>query len=238
MATTTLQRKTRCDHSLILEGQVSSASSNDLVDATKNWPLNILRGRTVYLIDGTGAGQANTAISNTNNTITFQTAWTITPDITSVYRTIIHSVKDYCSKCGGTLFYNDQLFNGGRLKHLTNLNKLAQQAESIITDKSGSSIFNKDLGSALNLILTSDAVDDDEIISYAQDSLNRSFTFLTNQQSKALQLFNYDESELFGQRTNLEIVRSSDDPTVLKVTMAYSSASGNKELSTGPLLIR
>lgn len=51
-----------------------------------------LQGITVRIVSGTGSGQNQTILSNTNTTLTFSTNWLITPDSTSVY-----SVGSYVS---------------------------------------------------------------------------------------------------------------------------------------------
>lgn len=54
-------------------------------DSGKNWTVNQWANFQVRIASGTGAGQIRTIASNTANTLTVSTAWTTTPDGTSVY---------------------------------------------------------------------------------------------------------------------------------------------------------
>ncbi|MCX8021407.1 MAG: putative Ig domain-containing protein [Syntrophorhabdaceae bacterium] len=66
-------------------GTASGATSTTLTDASKNWTVNELAGQKIMIKAGTGIGQERTILSNTANTITVATAWTVTPDTTSQY---------------------------------------------------------------------------------------------------------------------------------------------------------
>jgi RHS repeat-associated protein len=56
-----------------------------LNDAHQAWMPNQWQGRTVLIVSGTGAGQGRVIASNTATALTVATAWTTTPDATSVY---------------------------------------------------------------------------------------------------------------------------------------------------------
>lgn len=68
-------------------GSVSSSTATTLTDATKStWPTNGWTNYQVRILTGAGKGQIRTIASNTSNTITVSSAWTINPDATSTYR--------------------------------------------------------------------------------------------------------------------------------------------------------
>lgn len=67
-------------------GYVASATSTTLTDATKDWATDEFKYAFVEITKGTGAGQVREIVSNTSNTLTVSSAWTITPDTTSEYR--------------------------------------------------------------------------------------------------------------------------------------------------------
>lgn len=69
---------------LALPATFATNSTTQLVDASKNWPVNLFSGARCKIIAGTGAGQEFTINTNTNNTLTFG-AITTAPDNTSVY---------------------------------------------------------------------------------------------------------------------------------------------------------
>jgi len=62
-------------------------SSTTLQDTTQSWTVNALSAASykVRIFSGTGLGQVRTILSNTSNTITVSSAWTTTPDSTSLY---------------------------------------------------------------------------------------------------------------------------------------------------------
>jgi YD repeat-containing protein len=60
-------------------------TSTTLNDTNQTWMPNQWQGRTVFIASGTGAGQLATVVSNTAHTLTLASAWTVTPDNTSVY---------------------------------------------------------------------------------------------------------------------------------------------------------
>jgi RHS repeat-associated protein len=62
-----------------------SNTATTLNDTTRTWMPNQWEGRTVLIVSGTGAGQLRTIASNTANKLTVTSAWTTTPDSTSVY---------------------------------------------------------------------------------------------------------------------------------------------------------
>lgn len=73
------------------EGYVNGTStgtntSTTLNDTTLTLPTNGWANSQVRIVSGTGAGQIRTISSNTATQLTVSSAWTITPDATSVYR--------------------------------------------------------------------------------------------------------------------------------------------------------
>jgi hypothetical protein len=73
-------------------GTVTSATSLTLTDTTKNWTTNQLQGETVLITSGTDAGDQETILANTQNTLTV-TTWQTTPDSTSHYVFLIYALK-------------------------------------------------------------------------------------------------------------------------------------------------
>ena len=60
-------------------------SATTLNDNHQSWMTNQWQGRTVLIVSGTDAGDVRTIASNTNHQLVVTTAWTVTPDSTSVY---------------------------------------------------------------------------------------------------------------------------------------------------------
>lgn len=67
-------------------GLASAGAASTLTDSTKTWATNAFANNQIRIIRGTGAGQIRTIASNTGTVITTSSAWTTTPDTTSVYR--------------------------------------------------------------------------------------------------------------------------------------------------------
>lgn len=57
-----------------------------------NWTAGALRGLTVSITSGTGSGQYRTIALNTTSVITVDTAWSVTPDATSVFSIVSKSL--------------------------------------------------------------------------------------------------------------------------------------------------
>lgn len=66
-------------------GTASAATSTTLTDSSRAWTVNVHTRRLVQIVAGTGAGQYRYVASNTATQLTVDTAWTTTPDTTSVY---------------------------------------------------------------------------------------------------------------------------------------------------------
>lgn len=66
-------------------GIASAATSTTLTDSSQAWDTNTLAGGTVTILSGTGSGQTRSIDSNTATQVTVGTAWTTTPNTTSVY---------------------------------------------------------------------------------------------------------------------------------------------------------
>lgn len=60
-------------------------TSTTLNDTTKAWQVNAWTNAQVRITGGTGKGQFRVIASNTSTAITVSSAWTVTPDATSVY---------------------------------------------------------------------------------------------------------------------------------------------------------
>ncbi len=56
-----------------------------LQDDTKNWPVDVHRGRLVKIIRGAGVGQLRIILSNSDRLLTLNQAWIVPPDTGSVY---------------------------------------------------------------------------------------------------------------------------------------------------------
>jgi hypothetical protein len=69
----------------LVSGTATAGSSTTLTDSGKTWAINEQAGRLVRITAGTGIGQTRTIISNTATVLTVASAWTVTPDATSVY---------------------------------------------------------------------------------------------------------------------------------------------------------
>ena len=66
-------------------GTATAGAASTITNSGKNWAVNQWANYQVRIISGTGAGQIRTIASNTSTVITVGTAWSTTPDTTSVY---------------------------------------------------------------------------------------------------------------------------------------------------------
>lgn len=71
--------------SAVATGTATAATSTTLTNSTKAWGTNMWSNYQVRITDGTGKGQIRPVASNTATALTLSTAWTVTPDATSVY---------------------------------------------------------------------------------------------------------------------------------------------------------
>ena len=76
-----------------VQATATAGASTTITDTTKTWPVNGWANFQVRILSGTGAGQIRSVASNTSTVITVSSAWTVTPDATSVYR--IEGNDDY-----------------------------------------------------------------------------------------------------------------------------------------------
>ena len=66
-------------------GTATAGGASTLTNSARNWETNQWTNYQVRILSGTGAGQIRTIASNTATALTTSTAWTTTPDTTSVY---------------------------------------------------------------------------------------------------------------------------------------------------------
>lgn len=66
-------------------GTATAGASTTLTNSAKTWTVNQWTNYQVRITGGTGIGQVRTIASNTATVLTVGTAWTTTPDATSVY---------------------------------------------------------------------------------------------------------------------------------------------------------
>lgn len=238
MGTLAIQQKIQCDHSFIIEGQVSSSTPNSLSDRKKNWPLNLLLGKKLTIWYGTGEGQVVGVLSNTHSQLFINGTWAVQPDQTSLYRLRVSSTEGYCPKCNGSNEYRDISFIGGKRKTLTGLQKLAQTIDAVMLAPVGASIFDPDFGSGIQLALSADIDNDDELTMYIENNIITSMNVLSNKQGSAIPYLSFDNSELFGQLVNVDVTRRETDPRILDLTAEVNSASAEQVIVTAPLNTR
>ena len=66
-------------------GQATTAGASSLTDTNQSWQTDIWSGYVVYIVAGTGSGQAVTITSNDSSTLTIQGSWVTEPDHSSFY---------------------------------------------------------------------------------------------------------------------------------------------------------
>lgn len=74
------------DNSFPRSGTVLSALGNTVVDKACSWAVNEHAGRLVVIVGGSGIGHFRKITSNTSDTLTLQTDWTVAPDGSSDYK--------------------------------------------------------------------------------------------------------------------------------------------------------
>ena len=90
-------------------GRASAGTATTLTDSLQAWDTDVLKGGTVEITAGTGAGQTRTVDSNTSTVITVTAAWTTNPDATSVYTVRRYGVHTYATR----QIYNVTNWRGG-----------------------------------------------------------------------------------------------------------------------------
>lgn len=237
MATFAVKAITRCDHMFIMEGKASAGGLNFITDSLRNIPTNLLIGLKLLVLSGTGAGQTFLIVSNIFNTITLQSSG-VTFDATTVYRVIVRGTNNYCKKCLGNDEYWDTSYSGNKTEVVSGIQKLAQDVQFVIMIDRGSSIYNQELGSALNLLITADVLDDEELFPYTEQNVNDALAFIINNQMNNQSNLLFDSSELVGQIKVNKIERNIPETTQLDLTFSVTSQSGTQAPITSPLLIR
>lgn len=71
--------------SAVATGTATAGTSTTLTNSAKSWGTNMWANYQVRITAGTGIGQIRPIASNTGTALTVASAWTITPDATSVY---------------------------------------------------------------------------------------------------------------------------------------------------------
>jgi hypothetical protein len=66
-------------------GTATGGSSNTITDAVKSWAANVWVGASIAIVEGKGAGQLATIVSNTATVISITGAWATVPDSTSIF---------------------------------------------------------------------------------------------------------------------------------------------------------
>ena len=85
-------------HVAYATGTATAGAATTLTNAAKTWTVNQWANYQVRITAGTGAGQVRTIASNTATVLTVSSAWTTTPDATSVYS--IEGNDDYLYALG------------------------------------------------------------------------------------------------------------------------------------------
>jgi len=238
MPTLGIQQKINCDHAFLSEGSVTSATLTTMTDTKKNWPINIWAGKSLFIFSGKGEGQTVNIGGNTRDTLILTGQWITTPDVTSLYRGRLTSNRSYCAKCNGTDVYRDISFTGGRVKLVSGITKLAQALETAVETHKGSSIFNPEIGSGVEMVLDGDIENGEEVIAFVEKNVNLAIQVLANSQNKGVDSMSFSRDELFGQLVNLEIEIPETLPTLLHLHIESVSASNDTVPTTNPLLIR
>lgn len=71
--------------SAFASGTATAGTSTTLTNSAKTWGTNMWANYQVRITGGTGKGQIRAIASNTATALTVSSAWTVTPDATSVY---------------------------------------------------------------------------------------------------------------------------------------------------------
>lgn len=66
-------------------GEATSGASTTLTDTAKSWVVNRWAGAWVKITNGTGAGQSRQILSNSANTLTVTSAWSVNPSTDSEF---------------------------------------------------------------------------------------------------------------------------------------------------------
>ena len=85
----------------VINGTVTSATSTTMTDSTQSWTVDEFKGCIFTTLTGTGANQRRRIISNTSDTLTFDTALSVSLDTSTVWA--IGAIHWYADE-----FWNDE----------------------------------------------------------------------------------------------------------------------------------
>lgn len=105
-----------CGTSTGASGTATGAqTSTTLQDTSQTWIPDQWKGYFVSITSGTGSGQTRTVASNTADTLTVSSAWTITPDPTSKYSLSFGCLVLYVRNVGSIQIVCDAVYVNNQL---------------------------------------------------------------------------------------------------------------------------
>lgn len=144
--------------------------------------------------------------------------------------------SDTCPKCAALNALDDVVYNqAGDFLMVNKEYMLLQSVEKIIVTRIQSNLFHDWYGTGLQDLIGTKMSDFDFLKTKIMDQISASVTSLKNLQRKLLVSGrSVDPGELFGQILSLDVA-VTDDPTILLVTMVFTSQS-NRTLEYSQLI--
>jgi len=137
------------------------------------------------------------------------------------------TTPETCPKCLNVKNIDDFQINGhGDIEMISKEILLLQQVEKIITTKLSSNVFHSWYGTELHSLIGTKIFDKQLLYSRIREQITNAINKLRTIQKQMLASGrNFDPGELFGKLLKID-VEDTDDPTMILVTVTFTSQSG------------
>lgn len=153
------------------------------------------------------------------------------------YEVDYQTAQQFCDKCSGTGETDDFAHDGtGKPVRVTLTNQLAQDVEKAVRTELGSNKYHPWVGSKLHSLIGSKVTDESLLISdvrtYVRESLK---TLQETQIAQANMNSRVSADEILGSVNNIGVEIDAEDPSVVRVSVDYTSKSGRVLNFTGEI---
>jgi hypothetical protein len=229
MATLDIKIQNRCDHRIAGEHVLLGSDGLTLLPSAplaNVGTLIVTRNDVILTQDQYSVSMRTTATGDLSfKQITLRVK---DPASDPYYELSYNTIKEYCPKCVGTDFTDDYTDNKeGDLSQVTLSGQLIQMVEKIIITRSSSNKYARWVGTKLHDRVGSKVSDFSLLATEIKSDIRTALTALKDYQTEHMQVNGYvDPSEVFGKILSINVQQDIEDPTVLNVTVFYSSRSG------------